>query len=166
MNKARQKIYDLCISRNFSTENYKNRLKEEFREIENQGEWEYFLDLYNQKVKYPNENNLLIPYLLGIVDEFDINKPPVTFVGDYPDIDVDFIKPVRDYIKNEWTPKTFGREFVCSIGNYTTFGIKNWYKLYLIIKTEKFYKWYCAPGNLGNKRDKQKITNFFSFSTL
>ena len=42
----------------------------------------------------------------------------------------------------------------------TSFKIKNWYKLYLLTKTEKFMKWYCAPGNIGNKVDKSRITNF------
>ena len=32
---------------------------------------------------------------------------------------------VRDYLKNEWAPKTFGEDYVCNIGNYTTFGIKS-----------------------------------------
>ena len=36
-----------------------------------------------------------------------------------------YIPMVRDYLKNEWAPKTFGADYVCNIGNYTTFGIKS-----------------------------------------
>jgi DNA polymerase III alpha subunit len=58
--------------------------------------------------------------------DFDIEKNPNCVVtGDFPDIDLDYIKVVRDYLKNEWAPKTFGEEHVCNIGNYTTFGIKS-----------------------------------------
>ncbi len=37
-------------------------------------------------------------------------------------------------------------------------GFKNWYKLYLLTKTEAFFKWYCAEGNIGNKVDKARIS--------
>ncbi len=40
---------------------------------------------------------------------------------------------------------------------WKSFKIKNWYKLYLLTKTEAFYIWYCAPGNIGNKVDKTRI---------
>ncbi len=107
-------------------DNFKKRLEEEFKEIDAQNEHGYFLDLYDKKLKYEyNENNLLVPFLLGIVSDFDIDQPPKTFFGDFPDVDVDFIPPVRDYLKNEWAPKTFGRDKVCSIGSYNTFGIKS-----------------------------------------
>jgi hypothetical protein len=46
---------------------------------------------------------------------------------------------------------------------YKLYKIKNWYKLYLLTKQEKFYRWYCVPGNLGNKIDKLKI-NLFIFN--
>src|SRR5690606_33464237 len=32
---------------------------------------------------------------------------------------------VRDYLKLEWAPKKFGQENICSIGTYTTFGLKS-----------------------------------------
>ncbi len=41
-----------------------------------------------------------------------------------PIFDVDYIQSVRNYLKDEWAPKTFGADRVCSIGNYATFGIK------------------------------------------
>ena len=105
---------------------YRDRLKLEAKEIDKQNEFEYFLDLYDKGVKFENnENNLLIPYLLGLVDDFDLTKEPKWEFGDWPDIDVDYIDEVRDYLKNDWAPRTFGSKNVCNIGNYTTFGIKS-----------------------------------------
>lgn len=105
---------------------YKKRLMKELKEISLQGEYEYFLNLYYKGIKYPkNENNILTPYLLGIVSDFDITNESAYNVGESPDIDSDFHPIVRDYIKNVWAPQTFGAENVCNIGNYATFGIKN-----------------------------------------
>lgn len=106
---------------------YKKRFKWESQEIICKEKYNYFLDLYDKKVRYPrNENNLLVCWLFDLVPDFDINKDPSTiFSGDLPDIDVDYIPMVRDYLKNEWAPKVFGADYVCNIGNYTTFGIKS-----------------------------------------
>ena len=77
-------------------------------------------------MKYPNnQNNLLICWLLDIVPNFDIDQDPVCEYGDLPDIDTDMLPCIRNYIKDEWAPKTFGEEYVCNIGNYTTYGIKS-----------------------------------------
>ncbi|MHA2043732.1 MAG: helix-hairpin-helix domain-containing protein [Candidatus Thorarchaeota archaeon] len=112
--------------KNLYTNPYKERLKTEIEEIDNQAEHEYFVELYEQGTKYSrNEHNLLIPYLLGIVENFDIDKLPAYSQGEFPDIDVDYLRPVRDYLKNEWAPETFGKSKVCNIGNYTKFGIKS-----------------------------------------
>ena len=35
--------------------------------------------------------------------------------------------------------------------------IKNWYKLFLLTKTEKFTKWYYDPENVGGKRIKKEL---------
>ena len=106
---------------------FKKRFKWESQEIACKEKQDYFLNLYDKKVFYPkNENNLLVCWLLGITSDFDINREPANvFTGDLPDIDVDYIPMVRDYLKNEWAPKTFGADYVCNIGNYTTFGIKS-----------------------------------------
>lgn len=105
---------------------YKRRLNWEIEEIKSKNKSGYFLDLYKRKVRYPkNENNILICWLLDLVPDFDINSDPKCEYGEYPDIDVDFIPAVRDYLKNTWAPKIFGEEYVCNIGNYTTFGIKS-----------------------------------------
>lgn len=105
---------------------YTSRLENEMTEIEVTDEFDYFLDLYNRKVKYNfNEHNSLVAWLLDIVDDYDIEKEHAFDMGEFPDIDVDYQEDVRNYLKTEWAPKRFGRENVCSIGNYTTFGIKS-----------------------------------------
>jgi len=102
----------------YEQEPFLNRLQEEFKHISIHGEHDYFLELHESKTKYPyNENNLLVPYLLDIVNEFDIDKLPASEYGELPDIDVDFLPPIRDYLKDEWAPKEFGKDRVCNIGN-------------------------------------------------
>lgn len=126
----KKRLFTLCAKamqeKGLAEQKYKDRLQEEWQEIDAQNEFEYFLDLYDRGIKIEeNENNLLVPYLLEIVDNIDINKPPEYVYGDLPDIDVDYIPEIRDYLKNEWAPKTFGREYVSNIGSYNTFGVKN-----------------------------------------
>lgn len=105
---------------------YKTRLMSELKGVSDLSEHDYFLNLVKSGKKYSfNENNLLLAYCLGIVDDFDIEKPAASFMGEFPDIDVDYIKEVRDYLKEDWAPKCFGRDKVCWVGNYTTFGIKS-----------------------------------------
>jgi hypothetical protein len=106
---------------------YQKRYKWEFDEILGKEKYQYFFDLYKTKARYPqNQNNLLVCKLLGIVPDFDIDKEPAyVFTGDLPDIDIDYLPAVRDYLKNTWASKTFGEEYVCNIGNYTTFGLKS-----------------------------------------
>lgn len=105
---------------------YAKRLKWELDEIKAKSKAGYFLDLYERKVRYPlNQNNLLICQLLGICKDFSIEKDPNCVYGEYPDIDVDYVSEVRDYLKTIWAPNQFGQEYVCNIGNYTTFGLKS-----------------------------------------
>jgi len=106
--------------------NYKKRKRWELIEIDVQDAADYFLDLYDNKKTYEkNVNNLLIPCILGIVDHVNLDEDPSYKMGDFPDVDVDYLPIVRDYLKNEWAPKTFGYDNVCSIGNYGTFGLKS-----------------------------------------
>ena len=125
------KIKEICLEKLSSkglsnNEKYVKRLQWELTEVETQDKENYFLDLYHRNIKYSeNQNNLLIPFLLEIVKDFDIDQDPAFFYGDMPDIDVDYIPSLRDYLKNEWAPKAFGEQYVCNIGNYTTFGIKS-----------------------------------------
>lgn len=104
---------------------YEKRLKWEIAEVKAQDEAAYFLDLHARRLKFPyNERNLLICWLLGLCDDFKIDEDPECVYGEYPDIDVDYLKTVRDYLKNIWAVKEFGADYVCNIGNYATFGIK------------------------------------------
>lgn len=105
---------------------YKKRLRWEIDEIVAKNKLDYFWDLHQRKVRYPvNQNNLLVCKLLGICKDHEIGNEPNCEYGEYPDIDVDYLSNVRDYLKTEWAPLTFGQEYVCNIGNYTTFGIKS-----------------------------------------
>ena len=111
-------------------ERYKLRFKKELKEIDAQGEHEYFLSLYekfrSENIKFPvNQYNNITDYLLGLTDEFDIEKASTYIQGEFPDIDIDYLKPVRDYIKRTWAPITFGQDFICEIGTYGTSGIKS-----------------------------------------
>lgn len=106
--------------------NFEKRLRWELIEIEVQDIEQYFLDLYDRKVRFEhNENNLLVAKLLELVDSVDLDKDPNTKMGEFPDVDVDYLPIVRDYLKNVWAPKEFGENRVCNIGNYGTFGIKS-----------------------------------------
>lgn len=102
------------------------RLNEELKEIAIQKEEPYLLDLYDSKTKYvKNENNLLVMYLLGVVDNVNLDRDAEYTVPEYPDIDVDFLPLVRDYIKEEFVPNYFGEQYVCNIGSYNTYGLKS-----------------------------------------
>lgn len=105
---------------------YKKRLRWELEEVAAKNKANYFWNLYSKKIRYAkNQNNLLICWLLGITADHFIEQEPVCEYGEYPDIDVDYLPIVRDYLKNVWAGATFGSEYVCNIGNYTTFGIKS-----------------------------------------
>lgn len=125
----KQKLSDLCnqaLMIKGLPEPYKQRLKTELLEIEVQDECDYFLDLYTRRVKYrQNEYNLLVPYLLGICDGFDIGQETAYIVGESPDIDTDLHPLLRNYIKQEWVAKTFGEEYVAQIGTYGTYKLNN-----------------------------------------
>jgi DNA polymerase III alpha subunit len=130
MEDSREKLIKLCLgsleAKGLNNEKFRNRLKLEIKEIDNQAEHDYFIDLYNKKIKFvKNENNLLVPYILGLTDEFDIGQDPVCVQGEFPDIDVDYLPIVQEYLRKEWCPKKFGRDNVVNIGNYATFGIKS-----------------------------------------
>lgn len=126
-----QQLRSLCrdalAAKNLATDPvYDKRLRWEIAEIKAQDEAGYFLDLHARGVKYAeNQNNLLVAWLLGICDDCKIDADPDCIYGEYPDIDVDYLKTVRDYLKQTWAVKEFGAEYVCNIGNYTTFGIKS-----------------------------------------
>jgi len=129
--KERERLLRLCLhslnDKGLGKEDqYMSRLKKEIKEVDAQAEHEYFLDLYDRKVKFScNEHNNLIDFLLGLSDEFDVNKESASVQGEFPDIDIDYLKPVRDYLKREWAAEKFGQENICEIGTYGTAGIKS-----------------------------------------
>lgn len=107
-------------------EPHKNRLMLEAKEIDAQSEFDYFLELHDKCVKYPeNQNNLLVAYLLGLAPDFNIDAEPAFVIGEMPDIDVDYLRPVRDRLKNEWAPEHYGQEYVCNIGSYNSYGMRS-----------------------------------------
>jgi DNA polymerase III alpha subunit len=130
MEDSREKMLKICVevmaSRGLASPEFRDRLKIEIKEIDNQAEHDYFLELYEKKAKFPkNENNLLVSYLLGLTDEFDISEEPAHIQGEFPDIDVDYLPVVQEYLRKDWCPRQFGRDRVVNIGNYGTFGIKS-----------------------------------------
>ena len=105
---------------------YKKRLRDELIEVEAKDEYDYFLGLYDKGIRnHPhNDHNLLIPYLLGICSECDIESEPDYEIGEFPDIDIDYLEEVADYLRNDWAPKQFGPEYIASIGTYSTYDLK------------------------------------------
>jgi len=126
----KEKIIDLCVSslkeKDLYDKEHQERLTLEIKEINSQSEFDYFSDLYEKKTEFKyNENNLLIPFLLGITNDFNIEKDVQWNYGEYPDIDIDFLPQVRDYLKGEYAKKEFGEEFICNIASYNTFGMRS-----------------------------------------
>lgn len=130
----RSRLLKLCVngleSKGLKDDCYKERLKKEIKAIDEQAEHEYFLGLHDkfktEGLIFPqNDNNLLVSYLLGLSNEFDIEIEPKYVQGEFPDIDIDYLKDVRDYIKRTWAAKQWGQEYICEIGTYGTSGIKS-----------------------------------------
>lgn len=158
-------LKELCdkalVEKGLDDEKHRARLALEMRDIDSQNEHGYFLDLYEKKTRYPvNQNNLLVPYLLDIVDHFDINKEPVTVFGDFPDADLDYVREVRDYLKNEWAPKEFGADKVCSIGSYNAFGIKSSLVNMARVYGENHHEIQALTKKLGLKDEDNKALTF------
>ncbi len=125
-----ERLLKLCLtglhSKNLRDDAHKSRLKYELKQISIKEDDEYFLDLHDKKLKYPlNQYNLLVVYLLGLADDFDIDARAAYEQGEMPDIDIDYIPQVQDYIRSVWAPKQFGERNVCSIGTVGSLGIKS-----------------------------------------
>jgi DNA polymerase III alpha subunit len=135
---------------------YGERLKFEIKEIDKQGANAKWINYYNDGNKFDkNPNGLLLPFLLGMVEEDPIKnrKEPVLntvrasvvkqfkidngFVpsdiikdSDMPDIDLDCLPEARDPIK-EYAAAKYGIDKqdrygpVCSVGTWQTFKFKN-----------------------------------------
>ena len=128
---------------------YGSRIREELELFFNKGFSSYFLILktaidearrYSMEI-FGNPNVIgpgrgsavgsLVCYCLGITKVNPI-KHDLLFSrflnknrNDLPDIDMDFLPGVRDYLKDNWAPKYFGADNVMSIGSYNQFGIKS-----------------------------------------
>lgn len=133
--KEKEKLFALCekYMQNKGldgNEEYSTRLKRELRAIDEQGEHEYFLKLHArfkaENLIFPkNEHNNLIDWVLGLAPTVDMSKPGAYVYGESPDIDIDYLRQIRDYIKRVWAPQRFGQENICEIGTYGTTGIKS-----------------------------------------
>jgi hypothetical protein len=126
MRQDQQRLHDLCydglkIKGLETDEQYVTRLKKELKELDAQGEWDYFLKLYDrfraEKLIFPyNEQNNLVDYVLGLAPSVDITQPSAFVQGEAPDIDIDYLKPARDYLKRDWAARIFGQEKICEDG--------------------------------------------------
>lgn len=113
-------------SKGLLDDKHKKRLLMELDELDCQDEHDYFYDLWQAKTRFAeNEHNLLIAYALGLVDHFDISKEFAFTMGEFPDIDTDYLPKIQTHLKEKWAVDTFGRENICSISTYGTLGIKN-----------------------------------------
>jgi intein/homing endonuclease len=126
------KLSDICWNKlkelKLEDDLHTNRLKEELFEINKKDgdESSYFLALHSRKIKVDkNEHNLFVCYLLGICSEFDINKNPAYTDADLPDIDTDFHPDVREYLKDDFSFRQYGKDHVCNITTYQTYDIKS-----------------------------------------
>jgi DNA polymerase-3 subunit alpha len=161
MDDSKEKLLNLCVSgmaaKGLLGREFKDRLKVEIKEIENQAEYDYFLELYEKRAKFQkNENNLFVPYLLGLTDEFDISSEPAHIQGEFPDIDVDYLPVVQEYLRKDWCPRKFGRDKVVNIGNYGTFGIKSALLDMARVHSADYQEIQTITKNLQDKDDEGK----------
>lgn len=162
----KDRLLQLCVqglqSRGVAdSDQHRSFLKAELADLNIQEDHSYFTSLYDKGLKYPrNENNLIIPWLLGMVEDFDVGTESSYHPFEYPDIDVDFLPVVQDYLRNVWCPMTFGRAYVVNIGNYGTFGIKSalldMARVHSVDKTEI----QTITKNLQDKDDEGKPITF------
>lgn len=137
-------------------DNYRERLKFEIAEIEKQGAESIWLTRHKEQKKFiSNPNNLIIPWLLAMVNDDPIlarTAPVLNTVkaskvlefkeiygnvphdlikdSDSPDIDIDCLPEARDPLK-EYAIKQYGQNFddgigsVCSVGTWQTYKFKS-----------------------------------------
>jgi DNA polymerase-3 subunit alpha len=126
------------------TEKLLDRLKIEMDIIEKLGYVDYFLimadiivwtkDKFGEYSVGPGRGSAagsLVNFLLKITDVNPLNHEMLLFErflspgrADVPDIDTDFSPDIRPLVK-EYIVERFGREYVCSIGNYQTLKLKS-----------------------------------------
>jgi DNA polymerase-3 subunit alpha len=120
----------LCIKgmedRKLLEPQHKERLKLELKEIDDQADHEYFIDLVRKGWTFPeNDNNLFCAYVLGLCREPNLDAPPEFAQGEFPDIDTDYLPKIQEYLRHVWAPATFGRDNTCDIGTTNTMGLKS-----------------------------------------
>jgi hypothetical protein len=72
---------DKCMRNELTTK----RLTEELSEVTKKNDSKYFIELYDKKAKFTNnENNLAIAYLLDLVDHVAWEKGPGYTVPEWP----------------------------------------------------------------------------------
>jgi DNA polymerase III alpha subunit len=125
-----ERLEGLCKERltqlGLTEEKHLNRLTQELKEIAAKKDADYFLDLYDRKVRFAkNDHNLMVAYLLKLCKSYEASKQPEYTTPEWPDIDVDYLPEVRGYLKEIYAPKAFGEEFCCNIGSYNTYGLKS-----------------------------------------
>ena len=156
---------------------YKDRLKFELDEIVKQGAETVWVNRFVGQKKFDsNPNGLLVPYLLGMVEEDPIKNRTAPFLNtvraskvlnykkeygtipfdfikdpDSPDIDIDCLPDARDPIK-QYAIKKYGGDstdeygLVCSVGTWQTYKFKS-----ALVDT------FVAKGIL-NRYDATKLT--------
>lgn len=134
---------------------YQERLKFELAEVEKQGAETVWINRYRDGKKFAsNPNNLVLPWVLGMVEEDPIasRKTPILNTvraskvlafkeangavphdlikdSDSPDIDIDCLPAARDPLK-QYAIDQYGKDFddgygsVCSVGTWQTYKLK------------------------------------------
>jgi DNA polymerase III alpha subunit len=125
----RDRFIKLCVKgledKGLLDARYKERLKLELKEIDEQADHQYFVDLVEKGVCFAkNDHNLLVAYLLNLCPHVDMEHGPSYAQGEFPDIDTDFLPKIAKYLKHEWAPKVFGEENTSVIAANGTMGIK------------------------------------------
>ncbi len=116
---------DKLIERGLDNEKLRLQLKNELRDVSSQDLYGYYDKIISKGEKYKNESNVLIPYLLGICDDYDAKEEAKYDQGEWPDVDVDFLPSIRNYLKEKYSREQFGDDYVCNIATYTTFGLRS-----------------------------------------
>lgn len=125
----KNKLHELCrdkmTAEGFTAKEYTERLKYELIEIDIQDKVSYFLKHHVKGTRWAeNDHNILVPYLLDLCPAPTIDEEPASVMGEYPDIDLDYIEPVRDHLRNKWAPEVFGDDKVAFICTYQTYNLK------------------------------------------
>lgn len=114
-----------------SYEECQKRLELELQEIKKKDEAWIFLRFY-KAVKHnkierieKNEHNLFIWWVLDVCPNVNFDKPPSYTDAEFPDVDIDYHPVVREYLKDDYSFRQYGKQHVCNIGSYQTYGVRS-----------------------------------------